>query len=566
MKRTKRVLALLLALLLCAALAACGGGTQDQTPAQPDSGAQTPAQPDGPADPAPPAGGPDADGYINCRINGEPTTMDIAKFSQVYDRTVMYNILEPLTRIQDGVVVGAGAESWTVSDDGTVYTFKLRDNSWSDGQKVTARDYLYALQRQADPANAWPLASDLYAVAGFEDIFNGAADMSALGAEAPDDATLVITLRSPNSAFLTNVDLFPCRQDYAEQHGDTYGTEADKIIGCGPFCLTEWVHGGSLTLEKSETYWDADSVQLAKFTFHVIADTNAIMSSFESGALDYVNVSNSEYIQRFSGDSNLVSEPVSAARTMMVVFNCQDPVFSNAKVRLAFSLALDRATLAEVITGGTAVPAAGLIPPESNVGTLNFREAAGDLIGSLAQANGDLTALLEEGMEEAGLGSDPAGLTVKFAWGATTADARTYAELIQQMWQETLGVKVELEFNDSATHMSNINNGNYQAATTSWGANPEPWFQLSRWANAKGGQSNWVSEEYVQMVQGGVAELDDAKRLELYRQAEELLVSEAAAAPLYWTGSIRFSYGYVQNFSENVFDTVGMKRIYTSGR
>lgn len=566
MKRTKRALALLLSLLLCAALAACGGGNEDKTPDQPDSNVQTPAQPDQPADPAPPAGGPDPDSYINCRINGEPTTMDIAKFSQVYDRTVMYNILEPLTRIQDGVVVGAGAESWTVSDDGTVYTFKLRDNSWADGQKVTAGDYLYAIQRQADPVNAWPLASDLYAIVGFEDIFNGAADMSALGVEAPDESTLVVTLRSPNSAFLTNVDIFPCRQDVAEQYGDTYGTEVDKMIGCGPFKMTEWVHGGTMTLEKSDTYWDADSVQLSKFTFHVIADTNAIMSSFESGALDYVNVSNSEYIQRFSGDASLVSEPVSASRTFMVVFNCQDPVFSNAKIRLAFSLALDRATLAEVITGGTAVPATGLVPPECNVGSLSFREAAGDLIGSLAQANSDLTALLAEGMEEAGLGSDPAGLTVKFAWGATTADARTYAELIQQMWQDTLGVKVELEFNDGSTHMSNVNSGNYQAATTSWGANPEPWFQLSRWANAKGGQSNWISEEYVQLVRGGVAELDEAKRLELYRQAEELLVSEAAMAPLYWTGSIRFSYGYVQNFSENVFDTVGMKRIYTSGR
>ena len=115
-------------------------------------------------------------------------------------------------------------------------------------------------------------------------------------------------------------------------------------------------------------------------------------------------------------------------------------------------------------------------------------------------------------MEEAGLGSDPSALTVKFAWGATTADARTYSELIQQMWQGALGVNVELEFNDSSTHMSNINSGNYQMASTSWGANPEPWFQLSRWAN--------VNEEYPKLVKQGVSAQDETERTELYRQAE----------------------------------------------
>ena len=221
---------------------------------------------------------------------------------------------------------------------------------------------------------------------------------------------------------------------------------------------------------------------------------------------------------------------------------------------------------AEALTGGTAQPSTGLVPPECTVGSYNFREEAGDLIGALQEANPDPQALLIEGMEEAGLGSDPSTLAVSFAWGATTADARTYAELFQQMWQETLGVTVELVFNDSATHMPNINSGSYQIASTSWGANPEPQFQLSRWSTATGGQSKWINEEYCQLVNEGISTMDDTQRLELYRQAEELLVSEAAIAPIYWTGSIRFSYAYVQGFSENVFDTTGMMEMYTSGR
>ena len=508
----------------------------------------------------------DADSYLNVLLKSEPSSLDVAKFLDTYSRSVMYNILEPLTRVQNGVVTGAGAESWEISEDGLTYTFQLRDYRWSDGQAVVAGDYLYALQRQADPTNAWPLASDMYSIAGFEDVFSGAAAADALGVTAPDDKTQLITLGNADAGFLPNTDIFPCRQDYTEKYGDQYGADADKIIGCGPFVLKEWNHSSSLVFEKNDQYWEADAVKLTKYTSHIMEDVNAMMSSFENGSLDYVSVSNIDYIHKFSADSNLTSKKMSAARTFMIVFNCEDPVFSNQKIRLAFSLALDRETMAEIITGGTGTVATGLIPNECNVGSLNFREAAGDVIGKLQNENPDPKALLIAGMEEAGLGSDPSALTVKFAWGATTADARTYSELIQQMWQETLGVKVELEFNDSSTHMSNVNTGNYQMASTSWGANPEPWFQLSRWANKKGGQSRWANSEYMQLVKQGVSTQDEAQRLELYRQAEEMLLSEAAIAPCYWTGSIRFSYGYVKNFSDNVFDTTGMKYLYTQGR
>lgn len=565
-KMMKRSMAVLLALVLTLGLVACGGGNNQTNNSQNNQTQNDGNNATGDTGDAQTTGAADADSYINCLLQAEPSSLDVARFMDTYGRSVLRNITEPLVRIVDGVVTGAGAESWTVSEDGLVYTFTLRENSWSDGEPVVAGDYLYALQRQADPSNAWALAADMYSIAGFEAVFTGEADSSALGVEAPDDSTLVITLESPNSAFLSNTDIFPCRQDYVEQYGDAYGAEAANIIGCGPFNLVEWIHSSSLTFEKNESYWNADAVQLQKFTFNIIADTNAQMASFESGALDYINVANSEYIQKFSADSSLVSEPYSAARSYMLVFNCQDEILSNSKIRLAFSLALDREILAEVITGGTAQPSTGLVPPECSVGSYNFREEAGDLIGELQDANPDPKALLIEGMEEAGLGSDPSTLEVSFAWGATTADARTYAELFQQMWQESLGVTVELVFNDSATHMSNINSGSYQIASTSWGANPEPQFQLSRWATATGGQSKWINEEYSQLVNEGVSTIDDAQRLELYCQAEKLLVSEAAIAPIYWTGSIRFSYDYVQGFSDNVFDTTGMMGMYTSGR
>lgn len=563
----KKVCIYLLAVLMLCSAIACGNETpaqQDPAPVKDPAPVTegTPAPVDAPVAPEEV----DADSYINCLINSEPSTLDVAKFMAVYDRSVLQNITEPLTRIVNGVVSAAGAESWEVSEDGMTYTFTIRDNKWSDGQTVVAGDYLYAIQRQADPANAWALASDFNSIAGFNDIFANGADMSTLGVKAPDDKTLVITLTAADSGFLSNVDIFPCRKDYVEKYGDVYGTDADKIIGCGPFELTEWVHNSTLKFKKNEQYWDKDVVKLQSFTFHIMEDLNTKMAAFENGSLDYVSVSNAEYIQKFSAMDTLNSEKVGDARTFIVVFNCEDSVFSNSKIRLAFSLALDREILSQIITGGTATPAAGLIPTECSVGAFNYREETDDIIARLHGENPDLKALLVAGMEEAGLGSDPAGLTVTFSWGATTAMARMYAELIQQMWQENLGVNIELSFNESPTHMANINNGEYQCATTSWGSNPEPWFQLSRWANKKGGQSRWKNSEYTELVSSAVAVADDKTRLEMFNKAEEMLVGDAAIAPCYWTGSIRFSYGYVKNFSTNTFDTTGMKYLYTFGR
>ena len=171
-------------------------------------------------------------------------------------------------------------------------------------------------------------------------------------------------------------------------------------------------------------------------------------------------------------------------------------------------------------------------------------------------------ALLIEGMEEAGLGSDPSALTVSFTYGNTSATGRTYAELYQQLWEGALGVQVEIDFNESA--LASIREGDYQIGSVGWGSTYEPLFQLSRWST--GGQSRWVNEEYTALVAEGAASLDDAVRLEKYQQAEALLVKEAAIAPTYYDATRTLAYQYVGGIPTNPFDTTGMKTYYISGR
>ena len=493
---------------------------------------------------------------INALLTSDPSTLDCARFLGIIDRNILHSITEPLTRIENGIVTPAGAESWTVSDDGLTYTFTLRENRWDDGTPVTAADYAYALRREADSKNAWSFASDFFSIVNFEAAFNGEVGTDEIGVEAAGDSTLVITLNAPNPAFLSTVDIFPCRESDVAASGDSYGSEAGTVSSCGPFKLDTWVHNSELTFSRNEQYWDAENVRLDGFADQIIPDESAQMASLENGSLDYATVSTPEYAAKFDARSDLYVIDITTDRTSMLVFNCEDPVLSNAKIRQALSLALDRELIIDITNGGLGTPAYGLVPTVCYVGDVNFREATEEPL--LALLDVDPAALLLEGMEEAGLGADPAKLTLKFTWRDTSATGRSYAELYQQLWEDALGVKIEIDFNESA--LASIRAGEYQIGSVGWGSTYEPLFQLSRWST--GGQSRWVNADYAALVAEGSASMDDAVRLTKYQQAEALLILNAAIAPTYYNATRTYAYDYVGGIPTNPFDTTGMKAFF----
>ena len=538
----KKIITLLLTFTFALSLlTACGSGSQTDTQSEsPQAEAQ----------------------YINTFIASDPSTLDCARYLGIVDRVILHSITEPLTRIQDGVVTAAGAENWNISDDGLIYTFHLRENYWEDGQQVTASDYAYAMERQADPANAWSFASDFFSIVNYEAVYNGEADVSSLGVTVQDDATLVITLSEANPAFLSTVDIFPCRQSDVEENGDTYGSEANTILSCGPFKLDSWTHNSQLDFSKNDKYWDKDNVALDRFTDLVIDDEGAQMASLENGSIDYASVVSQEYADKFDTREDMYKLGIPLDRTVMVVFNCEDEIFANEKIRQAFSLALDRDLLIEITNGGLGTPAYGLVPTVCYVGGLNYRENVPEPLEAFKSTVSNPKDLLIEGMEEAGLGSDPSALAVTFTYSDISAKGRTDAELYQQLWRDSLGVEVKIDFNESAT--ANIRAGEYQVGSVGWGSTYEPLFQLSRWST--GGQSFWVNDEYAALVAEGAASMDEAVRLEKYRQAEEMLVTEAAIAPVYYNASRTYAYNYVSGIPANPFDTTGMKTYSVNGR
>jgi ABC-type oligopeptide transport system, periplasmic component len=555
-KRMKRILTSALAFaLIMSLLAGCSGGTKTTpAPSPAQSGTQAP----------------DSQQYMNVLLapNGtsaDPSVLDVVRFPGMAERTVLYNILEPLTRIQDGKLVPAGAKKWDISSDGLEYTFYLNNNFWSDGKKVTAQDYAYAIQRQSDPANAFAFASDIYCIKNFKAIFTKTPGAGELGVKAVDESTLKITLDFPSPSLLTTFDFFPLRQDQVEKYGAKLGTEADNTLSCGPFVLSSWVHSSELNFTKNDKYWDAANVKLQKFTFKIITDSAAQYASFENKSIDTLSLSDTDYVKKFQQNKAMTGKLVDTARTAMFIFNCEDSVFKNVKVRQAFSLAVDRDGILNAVNNGLGKSAYGLIPESSSVGSLNYRGTVEEPLKALAKEKTDPKALLSEGLKELGLDSDPSKLTVSLNIGATSSLAKTSGEFYQQMWQSKLGVKVTLNFNDNATNTSLLKSGKYQIAAYSWGANLDPQFQLTRWVG--GGLARWKNSEFDIITQQAIKTNDEKERLKLYSDAEKILIyKEAAIAPTVYQNTMKFSYNYVKGQSFNPFDTVGMKNVYTAGR
>lgn len=569
-KNLSKLVAAVLALTLTAGLTACGSGNESNASSE-DSVAEstlTGGEADASESPeetgeteAPDAEVPDADSYLNV-LGSEPNVVDVVRFTGIADRTIFYNVLEPLIRIENGELVGAGAETWEVDDDGLTYTFHLRENHWSDGVEVTSGDYAEALFRQADPDNAYAFASDIYCIENFEAAFLGEADPSDIGVETPDDKTLILHLSEASPALLSTFEFYPERADYVEQYGEQLGTEAETVISCGPFTLDTWVHNSELTFSKNEAYWDAENVHLTGFAFEVITDSAAQFNSFQAGEIDYLSVTNQDYINVLDAAEDLVRTDIDGARTFMFVMNGKDSVFQNEKIRLAFSLAIAREDVVNDLYNGLGTPAYGLVPAACGVASYHYRDEVEEPL--LALASEDPAALLAEGLSELGLSTDPADLTVTLSFGATTATMKTYGEYYQQMWQNALGVVIELEFNDSTTQLANTRSGDYQIALTSWGANLEPQFQLTRFVG--GGQTQVANEQFDAITNQAIATINDEERLALYGEAEEILINTAMIAPLYYSGSVRYAYDYVRGLTENSFDTVGMKNVYTVGK
>ena len=220
----------------------------------------------------------------------EPTSLDPAKSNSIGDGELQQIMNEGLLNNNAGEIAPGLAESWEISDDGLTYTFHLRDAVWADGQPVTANDFVYGLQRLANPETASPGA---WVVSGVlkngTEVIDGDLPVEELGISAPDEKTVVFELDHPQAYFLGYAGgsaFLPQRQDIVEQYGQEYAGNADKLMTCGPFTMTSSADR-TYIFEKNPNYWDAENIKLDRIEVYVVENGDTALSMYENGELDY---------------------------------------------------------------------------------------------------------------------------------------------------------------------------------------------------------------------------------------------------------------------------------------
>ncbi|WP_027964409.1 peptide ABC transporter substrate-binding protein [Halalkalibacillus halophilus] len=496
----------------------------------------------------------DGDNVLYLNNAQEPTSFDPPVGFDAISWNALNNLLEGLTRLDDShQPTEAIAEDWEVSDDGTEYTFNIReDANWSNGDPVTAEDFVYAWTRLLDPDTASPAAFLGYFIEGGEAFNNGEGSEDDVMIEATDEKTLTVTLEAPTGFFLNvvaNPAFFPVNHQVAEENPDWH-TEADSFVSNGPFSLQEWNHESDMLFERNEEYWDAENVALDQVHWAMVNDTNTEYQMYDSGELDTSGIPSDLADELLDSDDVVFADQ---AGTYFYRFNVTMEPFQNENIRKAFAMVMNQEDIVEYITRNEEEPAKGFVAPGLEDADGNeFRETNGDLLEYNPE---EARELLEQGMEEEGYDELP---EVVLSYN-TSDEHRSIAEYMQEVYAEELDVEVSLENTEWSVFLEDQRNLEMQFSRSSFLADyADPVnFLESFVTDSSMNRTGWSNDEYDQLIADSKAESDEAQRFEYLYEAEEILFDEMPLFPLYFynqitlqnpdvTGVVRHPVGYLE--------------------
>lgn len=523
----RKYLLLLLTLLTVIVIVACT--------ANEDAGKEEPQKTDEGTDEEGETEGDSGEKVLRLNNGVEPTSFNPSIGFDAVSWDPLNNLMEGLTRLdQDSRAAPGVAEEWDISDDKLTYTFHLReDANWSNGDPVTAEDFVYAWKYMLDPETASSAAFLGYFIEGAEEYNAGEGSADDVAIHAIDEKTLEVVLTAPTGFFLdllTNPAFFPINHKVAAEN-ENWHAEADSFVANGPFKLESWEHDNEMVFAKNEQYWDADTVKLDKVHFAMVNDENTQYQMFQSGELDTASIPPELSDEFIEGDNVYIGD---YGGLEFYRFNVTKEPFDNKKIRQAFSYAIDRESIAEYVVKNKVEPAFGYVSPGfiSPTGE-DFRDVNGDLVALDPEKAKEL---LEEGMEEEGYDELP-----EVVLSYNTSDSnKAVAEAIQDMLKENLGVEVKLENQEWNVYAEAQQNLELQFSRSSFindyydPVNFLESFVTDSYMNRTG----WSNEEYDELIKKGKSEPDEEKRWEALYEAEKLLAEEAIATPIRYYNTV----------------------------
>ncbi len=494
-------------------------------------------------------------GILYVGNGSEPQDLDPSTVTGVPEQRIVSALFEGLMSENPKTLAPecAVAQSWASSNDKMIYTFNLRKNAkWSNGDPVTADDFVYAYNRILSPKLGSQNAYMLYCIKNAEKFNKGQlTDFSKVGVKAIDKNTLQITLSKPTPYFLsliTHMAWFPVNKKTIEHYGqmDQRGTKWTlpcNHVGNGPFKLKDWEVNKVISVVKNPYYWDADNVKLNEIDFFPISDNQAEERTFRAGQLHLtytVPSSKIDYYQKNKPEYIHISPYLG---TYYMVFNVNKEPFTSPLVRRALSYAIDKKSLALNVVKGGKIPAVSFTPPDTN-----------GYFAGISRVQFDV-AYAKECLAKAGY-PDGKGFPIVELMYNTSERNRMIAEAIQAMWQSNLNIKVELVNREWKMYLDCFRTRDFSIATASWiGDYNDPLTFLDMWTSkSTNNRAKWSDPQYDKLMADASATSDQSLRFDLFQDAEKLLMEQSPIIPLYYYTSMALISPQLKGWYPNILD------------
>lgn len=501
---------------------------------------------------------------LNVQLDVEVASMDPQIATDGTSFEVIANIIEGLYQTDsDGKAIPALVESAEKGEDGLSYTFKLReDATWSNGDPVTANDFVYAWRRLADPdtGSEYSYIMGIAGLVNANEVLDGEKAPEELGVQATDDYTLEVQLANPVPYFeslMSFIPFFPMNEDFMDEVGDSYGTSPDTLLSNGAFTVSSYEPAAtSIELDKNEDYFDADNVVLDGVDYQVIKDSQQAMLSYQNGEVDVVTLAG-EQVDLFKDDPEFVN--VQAGYLWYISPNTVVEGLENENLRKALATSFDKQQITDTILKDGSVPADYIIPDGLAVGPdgKDFRETSDTYLEFDPEAAKES---LEAAKAELGKDTFTFGLVVE-----DTESAINVSQVLKSQIESNLdGVTIEIEQMPKKTRLELMKQGDYDLGLTRWGPDyADPMTYADLWVtDGNNNDGSWSNAEYDELIASsinGELSLDNEARWEALKETESILMNEAGVLPVYQKGNAVMMQDNVSGFD---FHAVGLPRVY----
>ncbi len=479
---------------------------------------------------------------LRVNIHTEPRTLDPARARDLQSVTLARMLFEGLTRVNHGEKIeNALAEKIRISNDRLTYTFHLRDSVWTNGDPVTAEDFVYAWKRILHPNSIAENAFQLYVIKNAKECKEGKLPLDQLKVQALDDKTLQVELAAPTPYFLELTSypgFFPIHAKIDRTHPKWIEGKEDYVSN-GPFSLKEWHHHDRICVKKNEKYWDAEEVQLQEIHL-VMVEEEAELAMFENRTLDWagspLSIIPIDALPKLRETKVLHSQPILG--TYFLGLNTKNKMFSSPKLRRALSFSIDRDAIVEHVLMGSQVAARGYVPEALHLSESSYF--------AHRPSDESLIKMFEEGLAETKLKREDFH-KLELLYPSTERNQRI-AHALQERWMRLFGLSIKIHGVEHKVYIEKLHKSDFQIAVGSWLADfgdAISFLEVFKESESSTNHTHWSDATYTQLLEKSYVTADPLERQILLTHCEKILLDAMPIIPLF-----HYNMQFVQN--ENV--------------